>query len=115
MLGERDVAINQADAFAFKKAPLKAGERFAHGDTASGGEDAMPGYGLPARAGGHRAARGASPAGQARGSCQLSVGHDAALGNALNQDVDAAPACGHAQKDNVKGDDLPVLPPYETQ
>ena len=115
MLGERDVAINQADAFAFKKAPLKAGERFAHGNTASGGEDAMPGYGLPARAGGHRAARGASPAGQARGSCQLSVSHDAALGNALDQDVDAAPAFGHAQKDNFKGDDLPVLPPYETR
>jgi len=115
VLGERDVAINQADAFTFQKAPLKPGERFAHGNAASGGEDAMPGYGLPARAGGHRAARGASPAGQAGGSCQLPVGHDAALGDALNQDVDAAPACGHAQKDNVKGGDLPVLPPYETQ
>jgi hypothetical protein len=115
MLGERDVAVNQADAFAFEKAPLKAGERFAHRNTAAGGEDAMPGYGLPARAGGHRAARGASPAGQARGACQLSVGYDAALGDAPDQDVDAAPACGHAEKDNHKGDGLPLLPPYETQ
>ena len=115
MLGERDVAVNQADAFAFQKAALKAGERFAHGNAASGGEDAMPGYGLPARAGGHRTARGASPARQARGSRQLSVSHDAAFGDALHQDVDAAPACGHAEKDNRKGDGLPVPPPYETQ
>ena len=115
VLGERNAAANQADAFAFEKPPLKAGERFAHDDTAAGGEDAMPGYGLAARAGGHRAARGASPSGQARGSRQLSVGHDAALGNALDLDVDAAPAFGHAQKDNVKGGDLPVLPPSETE
>ncbi len=115
MLGERDVAVNQADAFTFKKATLKAGERFAHGNAAVGREDAMPGDALPARAGGHRAARGASPAAQARGSRQLSVGHDAALGNALDQDVDAAPAFGHAQKDNVRDRDLPVLPPSETE
>lgn len=75
----------------------------------------MPGYGLSARAGGHRAARGVSPSGQARGSRQLSVCQDAALGNALDQDVDAAPAFGHAQKDNVKDGDLPVLPLYETE
>lgn len=109
------MAVHQPDAFAFQEAPLKAGEWFAHGNTAASGEDAMPGYALPARAGGHRAARGASPAGQARGSRQLSVGHDAALGNALHQDVDTAPAFGHAQKDNVKDGDLPVLPPSETE
>ena len=115
MLGERDAAINQADAFAFKKAALKAGERFAHGNTAASGEDAMPGYSLPARAGGHRAARGASPAGQAGDARQLSVGHHAALGDALDQDVNAAPAFGHAENDNHKGDGLPIPPPYETE
>jgi hypothetical protein len=115
VLSEGDAAVSQADAFAFEKPPLHGSERFAHGNAAAGGEDTMPGDGLPARAGGHRAARGTSPSGQARGSRQLSVGHDAALGNALDQDVDAAPAFGHAQKDNVNGGDLPVLPPSETE
>lgn len=96
MFGERNPAVNQADAFALEKAALEAAERFAHRDPAAGSEDTMPGYGLPARAGGHRAACGTSPAGQACGSCQLSVGHDAAFGNALNDDVDAAPPFGHS-------------------
>ncbi len=109
------MAVNQADAFALKKPPLKGGERFAHDNTAAGGEDAVPGDAPAARAGSHCAARGASPAGEARGSRQLSVGHDAALGNALHHDVDAAPAFGHAQKDNVQDGDLPVLPPSETE
>lgn len=115
MVGKSYTAVNQADAFALEQAPLKAGERFAHGDAAGGGEYAMPGNGLAAWACGHGAARRASPAAQAGGACQLSVGHHAALGDTLDQGVDAAPAFGHAQKDNHPGDGFPVLPPYETQ
>lgn len=115
MAGEGDAAVSQADAFAFEKAPLKAGERFSYRDTTAGGEHAMPGDRLASRASGHGAARGASPAAQTCGSRHLPIGHDAALGDALDQLVDSAPAFSHAQKDNRKADGLPVLPPYETQ
>lgn len=98
MFGERNAATDQADAFAFEKTSLEAGERFAHGNPAAGGENAMPRYGSALGAGGHRAARGTSSARQARGLGQSSVGQDAALGNAFDQDVDASPAFGHAGK-----------------
>ena len=108
--GEGDAGAGEGDALAFKKAALQAGERFTHRDAAAGGEDAMPGNRLPARAGGHGMTRGASSAAEADGARKLAVGDNASFGDALDESVNVAPAVRHANNDSGNGDELPVLP-----
>jgi hypothetical protein len=107
---EGHAAMDQPSAFAFEQATLEAGKGFADHDTAAGSDNAVPGNGLAARASSHGSTGGTSAAGEPRGAGQLAVGDDARFGNALDQFVEFAPACGHVPKDSRKGRELPVLP-----
>jgi hypothetical protein len=95
MIGESHAALHQPSAFAFEEAALEIGEGLADGDSASGGNDAMPGNSLAARAGGHGASRGTSAAREAHRACELAVGDDATFGDALHQFVDFVKSGGH--------------------
>lgn len=108
MIREGYAPLDQANAFAFEKAALKAGKGLADRDSAACGNHAVPGNGLTARAGGHGASRGTSAARKAYGAGQLSVGDDASLGDALDQRVDSIPGRIHPSKDSWKGGGLPI-------
>lgn len=110
MIREGDPGVRQRNAFAFEQAALEAGEGLAHGDAAAGGDYAVPGNRLAARASGHGAAGGASSAREPNGASQLAVGDDAAPGYAFDECVHGAPAFGHAHNDSGNGGELPVLP-----
>ena len=95
MIGKNHAALHQPDAFAFEQTALKTGERLADRDSTGGGNHAVPGNGLAAGAGGHGSSRGASTARQTHRACELAVGDDASLGNALHQCVDFGESGGH--------------------
>jgi len=102
-----DAAFDDAGAFGFEKAALETGEGLADDDTSSGGNHAVPGDRLTARAGGHGSASGTSAAGEPHGARQLAVGGDAAFGDAFDEGVESLPGGVHAAKDSRDGCKLP--------
>ena len=102
-----DAAFDDAGAFGFEKAALETGEGLADDDTSSGGNDAVPGDTLTARASSHGSASGASAAGKPHGARQLAVGGDAALRDAFNEGIESLPGGVHAAKDSRNGCELP--------
>ena len=94
---------------------METGKGLADDDTPSGGNDAVPGYGLTARAGGHGSAGGTSAARESHRPGQLAVGGDAAFGDALDEGVESLPGGVHVGKDSRNGSGLLVLGVYETQ
>jgi hypothetical protein len=103
-----DAAFDDADGFGFEEAALEAGKGLADNDTSAGGNDAVPGDGLTARAGGHGSAGGASAAREAHSPGQLAVGGNAAFGDAPDEGVESFPGGVHAGKDSRNGSGLPV-------
>ena len=106
MLGG-DAEFDDAGAFGFEEAALKTGEGLADDDASSGGNDAVPGDGLTARAGGHGSAGGASAAREVHSLGQLAVGGNAAFGDALDEGVESLPGGVHADQDSCNGRELP--------
>jgi hypothetical protein len=106
MLGG-DAAFDDAGAFGFQEAALEAGKRLADDDTSARSDDAVPGDGLTARAGGHGSAGGTSTSREAHGAGQLAVGGDAAFGDALDEGVESLPGSVHADQDICNGRELP--------
>ena len=102
-----DAAFDDAGAFGFEKAALETGEGLADDDTSSGGNHAVPGDRLTARAGGHGSASGASAAGKPHRPSQLAIGGDAALRDAFNEGIESLPGGVHAAKDSRDGCKLP--------
>jgi hypothetical protein len=102
-----DAAFDDAGTFGFEKAALETGEGLADDDTSSGGNDAMPGDTLTARASGHRSAGGTSATGEPHGARQLAVGGDAAFGYAFDEGVESLPGGVHVGKDSCNGRELP--------
>ena len=102
-----DAAFDDAGAFGFEKAALETGEGLADDDTSSGGNHAVPGDRLTARAGGHGSASGASAAGKPHRPSQLAIGGDAALRDAFNEGIQSLPGGVHRAKDNCNGCELP--------
>ena len=102
-----DAAFDEASAFGFEEAALEAGEGLADDDTSACGNDAVPGDGLTAWAGGHGSAGGTSASREAHSLGQLAVGGDAAFGDALDEGVESLPGGVHAGKDSRNGGELP--------
>ena len=101
-----DAAFDDAGAFGFEEAALEAGEGLADDDAPSGGNDAMPGDTLTARASGHGSAGGPSAAREPHGLGQLAVGGDASFGDALDEGVESLPGGVHVGKDSHYGRNL---------
>jgi hypothetical protein len=102
-----DAAFDDAGAFGFKKAALETGKGLADDDTSSGGNHAVPGDTLTARASSHGSAGGASATGEPHGARQLAIGGDAAFGDAFDEGVESLPGGVHPGKDNCNGCELP--------
>jgi hypothetical protein len=102
-----DAAFDDACAFGFEEAALEAREGLADDDPASGGNYAVPGNDLTARASCHGSAGGTSPAREPHRPGQLAVGGDAALRDALDEGVQSLPGGVHAAKDSRDGCELP--------
>jgi hypothetical protein len=98
-----DAAFDDACAFGFEEAALEAREGFADDDTSSGGNHAVPGDALTARASGHGSAGGTSATGELHGACQLAVSGDAAFGDAFDEGVESLPGGVHPGKDSCNG------------
>jgi hypothetical protein len=107
MVGKGHTAFDQAGSFRFQQLPLKAGKWFADGDSSAGGDNAVPGDGLTARAGSHGSSSGTSAAGELRGASQMSISGNTAFRNALNQGVESLPGGVHLRKDTRNGRELP--------
>ena len=101
-----DAAFDDAGAFGFEEASLEAGKGLADDDTSAGGNDAVPGDGLTARASGHGSAGGTSAAREAHSQGQLAVGGNASFGDALNEGVESLPGGVHVGKDSRYGRNL---------
>jgi hypothetical protein len=101
-----DAAFGDADAFGFEEAALEAGEGLADDDAPSGGNHAMPGNTLTARASGHGSAGGTSAAGEPHRPGQLAIGGDAAFGDAFDEGVESLPGGVHVGKDSRYGRNL---------
>ena len=95
MVGQGDAAFDEARTFGFKQSALQAGVGLADGDASAGGDDAVPGNALTAGRRGHSTSGGTSAARQPHRASELAVCDDAALGDALNQRVEAAPGGIH--------------------
>jgi len=102
-----DAAFDDAGAFGFEEAALEAGKGLADDDTSSGGNHAMPGDTLTARASSHGSAGGTSAAREAHSQGQLAIGGDAAFGDAFDEGVESLPGGVHAGKDSRNGGELP--------
>jgi hypothetical protein len=102
-----DAAFDDAGAFGFEKAALEAGKGLADDDTAAGGNDAVPGDTLTARASGHGSAGGTSATGKPHRPSQLAIGGGAALRDAFNEGIESLPGGVHPGKDNCNGCELP--------
>jgi hypothetical protein len=79
-----NAAFDEVGTFGFENAALEAGKGLADGDSASGGNDAVPRDGLTARASGHGSTGGPSAPGEPHGAGELTVRRDAAFGDALD-------------------------------
>jgi hypothetical protein len=110
VVGKDYTAVREASTLAFEQAALEAGKRLANRDSAASGDNAVPGNGLTARAGGHGSTGGASSSREPSGTRQLPVGGDAALRNSLHQFVESISGRVHPGKDNPVAVELPVLP-----
>ena len=86
---------------------MEAGKGLADDNTPSGGNDAMPGDTLTARASGHGSAGGTSAAGEPHSPGQLAVGGDASFGDALDEGVELLPGSVHADQDSCNERELP--------
>ncbi len=106
MLGG-DAAFDDAGAFGFEETALEAGEGLADDDTSSGGNHAVPGDRLAARAGSHGSASGASAAGKPHRPSQLAICGDAALRDAFNEGIESLPGGVHVGKDSLNVRELP--------
>ena len=104
-----NAAFDDAGAFGFEKAALETGEGLANDDTSSGGNHAVPGDRLTARAGGHGSASGTSASREPDSPGQLAVGGNASFGDALDEVVESLPGGVHVGKDSRNGSGLPVL------
>ena len=102
-----DAAFDDAGAFGFEEAALEAREGLADDDPASGGNYAVPGNGLTARASSHGSAGGTSAAGEPHRPGQLAVGGDAAFGDALDEGVESLRGGVHGGKGSRNGGELP--------
>jgi hypothetical protein len=102
-----DAAFDDAGAFGFEKATLEAGEGLSDDDPSSGGNHAVPGDTLTARASSHGSAGGTSAAGEPHGARQLAVGGDASFGDALDEGVESLPGGVHGGKDSRNVRELP--------
>jgi len=101
-----DAAFDDAGAFGFEEAALEAGEGLADDDAPSGGNDAMPGDTLTARASGHGPAGGTSASREPDSPGQLAVGGNASFGDALDEVVESLPGGVHVGKDSHYGHNL---------
>jgi hypothetical protein len=102
-----NATFDDVGAFGFEEAALEAREGLADDDPASGGNYAVPGDGLTARASCHGSAGGTSAAREPHRPGQLAVGGHAALRDALDEGVESLPGGVHGGKDSRNGGELP--------